>query len=131
MLQGPSSSARTRALSSPSGRSLDLSKNPWLSGSGQPGMPCERMQRAKANAEATVPVCVVVAPACVVPAAVAVEDTVEEATFATPGEPPPPHPAASSEHAATATTETSMSGGRHRTISVPFSREQDKLTTGT
>ena len=74
-------------------------------------MPWERMQRAKANAEAIVPVCVVVVPSCAVVAAL-----VEEATLATPGEPPPPQPAASSESAATATTEARMSGGRHRTM---------------
>jgi hypothetical protein len=74
------------------------------------------MQRAKANAEAIVPVCVVVAPFCVVVAAAVVEAAVEEATLATPGEPPLPQPAASSGHAATATIETRMSGGRHRTI---------------
>jgi hypothetical protein len=74
------------------------------------------MQRAKANAEAIVPVCVAVAPFCVVVAAAVVEAVVEEATLATPGEPPLPQPAASSEHAASAKTEARISGGRHRTI---------------
>ena len=95
--------------SSPSDRSLDLSKTPWLFGSGHPVMPWERMQRAKANAEASVPFCVVV----VAPVVAAV---VEEATLATPAEPPPPQPAASSANAATRTTEARMSGLRQRTM---------------
>jgi hypothetical protein len=59
------------------------------------------MQREKA----TNPFCVVVVAAFV-----------EEATLATPGEPPPLQPAANSEDAATATTEVRMSGRRQHMI---------------
>jgi hypothetical protein len=65
------------------------------------------MHRAKANAEATVPICVVELFR-VVGAAV-----VEETTLATPDE-PPPQPAASSDNAATTTTEARMSERRQR-----------------
>src|SRR5262245_50616885 len=99
ILQGPPSSARTRDTLSRSARSLDLSKYPWLVGSGKPGMPWERMQRAKASAEASVPRRVVVVPFC----GAVVAAVVEVATLATPGEPPPPQPAASTERATTAT----------------------------
>jgi len=75
-------------------------------------MPWERMQRAKASAEASVPFSAGVVPFCVfVMAAV-----VEEAMRATPGEAPPPQPAASSENAATAMTEATMSGERQGSI---------------
>jgi hypothetical protein len=67
---------------------------PMDGGSGKFVTPLERMQRVKATA----PFCVVVAA------------FVEEATFATLGEPPPPQPAASSANAATATTDAGMSG---------------------
>jgi hypothetical protein len=64
-------------------------------------------------------------PACVVAVA---EVVVEEVRFATPAEFPPPQPAANTENAATATTAVTMNGGRRRTISVPFGRQQGKLT---
>jgi hypothetical protein len=67
------------------------------------------MQRAKANAEATVPFCVVVvAPVVAV--------VVEEATLATPEAPPPPQPAVSRATAATRTPDARMSGLRRRTM---------------
>src|ERR1700733_3143831 len=98
MLQGPSSSARTRELLTPSERSFALlSKTPLLLGSGQPGMPWERMQRAKANADASVPLCAVVGARVVA----AVGAAVVEATLAPPAELPPPQPAASSANATT------------------------------
>jgi hypothetical protein len=69
------------------------------------------MQRAKANAEASVPVFAVVVPFWVVVAAAVV------ATLATAGEPAtPPQPVASSEHAASARTAARMTGGRHRMV---------------
>jgi len=77
------------------------------------------MQREKATATA--------ASFCVV----GVVAVVEEARFATPGEPPLPQPAASSENATTATTELRMMGHRRRMMCGPFSREQGKLTTAT
>jgi hypothetical protein len=84
------------------------------------------MQRAKASAEAIVPVWVVVAPFC----AAVVAALVEAATLATTGEPPPPQPAASSEHAAIATTEARLSGGRHRTMFGSFQSRARKAHHG-
>jgi hypothetical protein len=68
-----------------------LSNSPLLVGSGQSGIPWERMQPAKASASPNAPFCAVV---------------VEEVTLE---EPPPPQPDASSANAATATIEATMS----------------------
>jgi hypothetical protein len=65
-------------------------------------MPLERMHWEKATS-----------PFCVVGVVAA---GVEDATLATPGEPPPPQPAASSENAATATTAVKMSERWQRTM---------------
>ena len=110
---------------------------PWPFGSGKFVIPCLRMQAENFAPSAALPTlipiwkwppCPTLGPASALPAdpepLCVVVDVVavvpEEATLATPGEPPPPpQPAASSANAPTANAEVRMMGLRQRIGSAP------------